>query len=79
MGQQQTRRRGRPSKYDWDKYANGDEHFCYPGVDFQCAPSSFRALVYRTASVRGLDKTVHLDSNTGLVRFRMFEGSNARH
>jgi hypothetical protein len=74
MGQSTApRRRGRPSLYDWDKLANGEEHFMYPDTDFYCTPASFRALVYRTASVRGLDVSVRLDRNTGLVRFRMTE------
>lgn len=68
-----TRPRGRPQKYDWDSLFNGEEQFCWPGQDFQCAPASFRALIYRTVAVRNLRllAPVHLDKNTGLVRFRV--------
>jgi hypothetical protein len=66
-----SRPRGRPSIYDWDRYSDGSEHICWPGQEFHCAPTSFRALVYRTADARGLKATVTLDKHTGSVRFRM--------
>jgi hypothetical protein len=66
----EARPRGRPPKYDWDKYMDGHEHICWPEQDFTCTSQSFRALVYRTADSRGLTATVTLDKHSGSVRFR---------
>lgn len=67
----EVRPRGRPPKYNWDKFMDGSEHIAWPEQDFKCTPKSFRALVYRTANSRGLVATVTLDKHTGSVRFRV--------
>lgn len=67
------RRRGRPPLYDWDLYANGDNWVCRKGVDFQTSPTSFRALVHRTATARGLKAETFIDKTAETVSFRFFD------
>lgn len=70
-----TPRRGRPPKYDWDKYFDGQRHVLHKGRDFDTRVESFRALVHRTANTRiergpWKAETKILDNNT--VAFRFF-------
>jgi hypothetical protein len=64
---------GRPPIYDWEKYADGQTWVCRRGVDFEISPVSFRALVHRTAKVRGLKAETRIDKNAGTVTFRFYE------
>lgn len=45
--------RGRPRKYDWDLWGDGNRHHAFKGTDFACTRVSFRALIHRTANDRG--------------------------
>lgn len=67
------RHRGRPPKYDWDKYADGQTWVCHQGRDFDTSPISFRALVHRTANARGLKAETTINKHSKSVTFRFFE------
>lgn len=67
------RHRGRPPLYDWDKYSDGQSWVCRAGQDFQTSPTSFRALVHRTASARGLKAETIIDKHAQTVTFRFFD------
>ena len=69
------RGRGRPAKYDWDKYLDGNRWVCYQGTDFDTSPTSFRALVHRTANSRGLKCETQIDKHSNSVSFRFIEAS----
>jgi len=51
-------RLGRPAKYDWDKWTDGQERVLKEGVDFKSMAESFMLLARRTARVRDLHVTV---------------------
>lgn len=68
------RRRGRPPKYDWDRYFDGEIHVLRQGVDFQISPTSFRALVHRTANARGNWRAeTQINKNEGTVLFKFVQ------
>lgn len=67
------RRRGRPPKYDWDAYFNGEINVLYQGVDFNVPLDSFRALVHRTANSRGMKAHTQVDNNNKYVAFKFVE------
>lgn len=67
------RHRGRPPKYDWDRYSDGRNYRCVQGVDFDTSPVSFRALVHRTADARGLKAETRIDKAAGAVLFRIYD------
>lgn len=68
------RKRGRPAKYDWDKYADGQNWVLYRGTDFEVSLSSFRALVHSAARSRGFKAETVLNKNNDSVSFRFYEG-----
>jgi hypothetical protein len=45
---------GRPSKYDWNTWTDGEERYLEEGKDFKSMAESFILLARRTARVRGL-------------------------
>lgn len=66
------RKRGRPAKYDWDKYSDGQNWVLFRGRDFETSLSSFRALVHSAARSRGLKAETSLDNKSESVSFRIF-------
>jgi hypothetical protein len=50
---------GRPAKYPWDLWIDGQEHFLREGDDFDSTAESFVILVRRTARTRGIPVEVH--------------------
>lgn len=67
------RKRGRPPKYDWDKYSDGQPWVLYRGTDFDTSVVSFRALVHSAARSRGLKAETAIDPRNESVSFRFFE------
>jgi hypothetical protein len=74
------RKRGRPPKYDWESYFDGQIHVLYSGQDFDISPKSFRALVHRTARSREGGEwraETQIDKTASSVAFRFYiEGEN---
>jgi hypothetical protein len=68
-----TRHRGRPPIYDWEKYGDGQTWVCRQGVDFETSPTSFRALVHRTANARGMKAETTINKYDKSVTFRFTE------
>jgi hypothetical protein len=64
------RQRGRPPKYDWDLWGDGQSWVCHEGTDFFTSTTSFRALVHRTANSRGCKAETTIDKNNKSVSFR---------
>jgi hypothetical protein len=46
---------GRPAKYPWEEWTNGEEWTLKEGVHFECTAESFYVLLRRTARVHGLE------------------------
>lgn len=69
------RRRGRPPKYNWDDLFDGEIHVFYQGTDFDTSPTSFRALVHRTAGAREGDwkAETRIDKNAKSVLFKFYQ------
>lgn len=65
---------GRPAKYDWELFTNGETHVLREGVDFECTAESFVILVRRTARVRriAVDVSRLTEDGHSLVRVRFF-------
>lgn len=72
-----SKHRGRPPTYDWDKLSDGQVWVRYKGIDFQSEVASFRALVHRTASAKGLKVETSIDKNAESVTFRFY--ADAQH
>ena len=51
---------GRPPKYNWDLWTNGENWVLTQGEDFDSTVHSFRTLVHRTRKVRGLKARTHI-------------------
>lgn len=66
---EEKRGRGRPQKYPWDRWTDGEWHYPKKGVDFDCSLVSFRALVHRTATDRGGKAETKLDKRNEVVAF----------
>jgi len=49
---------GRPTRYPWDEWTDGEERILREGDDFTCMAESFVLLARRTARVRGLTVSV---------------------
>jgi hypothetical protein len=75
------RQRGRPPKYNWDRYFEPQQDTGLPGQyilqqgrDFQTKPASFRALVHATARNRTdggpWRAETQVEEETGRVLFR---------
>ena len=62
---------GRPFKYDWDSWDNGEEHEAVYGVDFDCEPSSFAAAVRHTGKRRNRRVIVSVDEDDRKVYFAL--------
>lgn len=64
----EKRHRGRPPKYNWDKYMDGQIWILHEGSDFDCpgGAKSFRALVHRTATSRGLKAETRIINKTAV-------------
>jgi hypothetical protein len=62
---------GRPFKYNWDAWDDGEEHEAVYGVDFDCAPSSFGAAVRHTAKRRRRRAIVSVDEDEQKVYFAL--------
>lgn len=63
--------RGRPQKYPWDVWGNGQFHMAHKGKDFDCSLVSFRALVHRTANEKyGVKAKTELDTKENKITFR---------
>jgi hypothetical protein len=68
--------RGRPPKYPWDEWLDGELKFLRRGEDFdpertgRPSAASFRATAYKAAEVRGGKAEARLqDENLVLLRF----------
>lgn len=70
------RHRGRPPIYDWDTYSDGQNWVCYQGTDFQTSPTSFRALVHRTANSRGMKAQTIINKEDKSVAFHFYREDN---
>ena len=46
--------KGRPSKYPWDEWLDGQARILTPGEDFDATIQSFRTLAHGVANRRGL-------------------------
>lgn len=64
-----VKRPGRPPKYDWDLWTDGQPHVKYQGKDFSSDLASFRALVHSTAARRGLKVATNIDKAQKSVSF----------
>ena len=64
-----TVRLGRPPKYDWNAWMDGDEWEVTHGVDFDCTAESFAILVRRTARTKGYDVVVSVSGDDVYFQF----------
>lgn len=63
-------RRGRPSKYPWDKWTNGQIWKVKYGEDFKCVPESFRNMLHGYARRKfGLRVETSLEESVVTFRF----------
>jgi hypothetical protein len=51
---------GRPAKYDWPLWTNGEEHFVLEGRDFDCTAESLTILLRRHARSRRPPMTIEV-------------------
>ncbi len=62
----------RRRKYDWEKWADGEEHSATYGEDFECGVPSFVALLHTKCNRLTMDH-VRTSVNGNTVTFKYFK------
>lgn len=69
-------KRGRPAKYPWDLWTDGNRHTARKGLDFDIDPKSFAGNLYERARLDSTDeRTVKVQTKIegDSVYFRFYE------
>jgi hypothetical protein len=62
--------RGRPEKYPWDNWTNGEIWKIVAGTDFSCKAENIQGALFNAARKRGMRvKTKKLDEKTVVFQF----------
>ena len=64
-------KKGRPPKYPWDEWTNGQIHTAHKGRDFKCQIDSFTKILWDHGYKTGLK--CELQREGASVRFRFFK------
>ena len=64
---------GRPGKYPWESWLNGQTWELVQGEDFECHSDSMQSAVYAAARRRGLSVSIRTNDSGMFVRARVKE------
>jgi len=62
-------RLGRPPKYPWDKWIDGEEHTIEKGVDFHVTTVGFQTTLHVTARSKGMKVMTAIDGDKITFQF----------